>query len=243
MSTGIEAIRNDADYVCKSCIFGRQSVKPYNYYLPRGRYKIDVLYVNVVYLPIESFDSCRYFISIIDNQSQQSVTKPIQRRSDAPLVVQEFITYNSTPKCYTTLIIQDRGGKNISDSYKLQIRNRGIAIYLSSTEQYEQNGAAEAYNKAIEHKTQSTINYASPDLDPRYQSLVIEYGITYLRNRLLCRRLLVTLYEAQTGNKLYLSNIRIIGYKAYVYKLTAEIDKLIGSKANVQRLLRFKGNG
>lgn len=41
-------------------------------------------------------------------------------------------------------------------------------MYLSSTEQYKQNRAAEAYNKAIEYKTQSTINYASPDLDLRY---------------------------------------------------------------------------
>lgn len=106
-------------------------------------------------------------------------------------------------------------------------------MYLSSTEQYKQNGAAEAYNKAIEHKTQSTINYTSLDLDLRYQALVIKHGITYLRNRLLCRRLLVILYEVQTGNKLYLSNIRIIRYKAYVYKLTADIDKLIGSKAIV----------
>lgn len=67
MSTGIEAIRNDADCVYDSYIFGRQSTKLYNYYLPRGRHKIDVLHVNVVYLPIESFDGCRYFVSIIDN--------------------------------------------------------------------------------------------------------------------------------------------------------------------------------
>lgn len=59
MSTGIEAIRNDADCVYDSYIFGRQSAKPYNYYLPRGRHKIDVLYVDVVYLLIESFDGYR----------------------------------------------------------------------------------------------------------------------------------------------------------------------------------------
>lgn len=65
----------------------------------------------------------------------------------------------------------------------------------------------------------------------------------YIRNRLLYRRLTVTLYEAQTGNKLYLANIRIIRYKAYVYKLTANISKLVGTKARIERLLGFKGNG
>lgn len=69
MSTGIETIRNDTDYVCKSCVLGRQSVKLYNYYLPRGRYKIDVIYIDVAYLLIESFDSYKYFVSILDDYS------------------------------------------------------------------------------------------------------------------------------------------------------------------------------
>lgn len=123
----------------------------------------------------------------------------------------------------------------------MQTKSRGITYYLSSTEQYEQNSAAEAYNKAIEYKTQSTL-LSLPRLDLRYQSLVIEYRITYLRNRLPCRRLTVTLYEAQTGNKLHLANIRVIGCTAYVYKLTADINKLVGTKAKIERLLGFKGN-
>lgn len=131
----------------------------------------------------------------------------------------------------------------MGDRHTRWARNRGIALHLSTTEQHEQNGAAEAYNKAIEHKTQSTIAHALPDLDPRYWSPVIEHGITYLRNRSPCRRLPVTPYEAWTGNKPHLANIRVIGCKAYVHKLTADMDKLIGSKANVQRLLGFKGNG
>lgn len=167
---------------------------------------MDVIHVDVVYLLIEAFDGYRYFVSIIDDYIQQAVTKPIQRRSDVPLAVQEFITSNSTPECYVTLIIQDRGGKNIGESYVIQTKSRGITYYLSSTEQYEQNSAAEAYNKAIKHKTQSTL-LSLPRLNLRYQSLVIEHRITYLRNRLPCRRLIVTPYEVQIGNKLHLANI------------------------------------
>lgn len=66
MAIGIEATRNN-DCICESYILGRQTAKPHNYYLPRGRYKIDVLHVDVVYLPIESFDRCKYFVSIIDD--------------------------------------------------------------------------------------------------------------------------------------------------------------------------------
>lgn len=55
------------DYICKSYVLGRQSAKLYNYYLPRGRYKIDVIYVDVVYLLIEAFDRYRYFVSIIND--------------------------------------------------------------------------------------------------------------------------------------------------------------------------------
>lgn len=69
MSIGIETIRNNTDYVCKSYVLGRQSAKPYNYYLPRGRYKMDVIYTDVIYLLIESFDSCKYFVSILDDYS------------------------------------------------------------------------------------------------------------------------------------------------------------------------------
>lgn len=66
IAIGIEAIQNN-DYICKSYVLGRQSAKLYNYYLPRGRYKMDVLYVDVAHLLIESFDRCKYFVSIIDN--------------------------------------------------------------------------------------------------------------------------------------------------------------------------------
>lgn len=67
LSTGIETIRNDAHCICESCVLGRQSAKPYNYYLLRGRYKMDVIYVDVAYLPVESFDGCKYFVTIIDD--------------------------------------------------------------------------------------------------------------------------------------------------------------------------------
>lgn len=69
MSTGIETTRRDSDCICESCVLGRQSAKLHNYYLPRGRYKIDVIYTDVVYLLIESFDGCKYFVSILDDYS------------------------------------------------------------------------------------------------------------------------------------------------------------------------------
>lgn len=66
IAIGIEAIRNN-DCICESYVLGRQTAKLYDYHLPRGRYKIDVLYVDVVYSLIELFDRCKYFVSIIDN--------------------------------------------------------------------------------------------------------------------------------------------------------------------------------
>lgn len=65
MSTGIEALRVDCLY--ESCVLGRQTTKPYNYYLPRGRYKIDVIYVDVAHSLLEAFDGSKYFVSIIDD--------------------------------------------------------------------------------------------------------------------------------------------------------------------------------
>lgn len=69
MSIGIEAIRNNSDCIYKSCVLNRQSAKLHNYYLPRGRYKIDVIYTDVVYLLIELFDGYKYFVSILDDYS------------------------------------------------------------------------------------------------------------------------------------------------------------------------------
>lgn len=67
MSIGIESIRNDDYCICKSYVLDRQSAKLYNYYLLRGRYKIDVIHVDVAYLLVELFDGCRYFVTIIDD--------------------------------------------------------------------------------------------------------------------------------------------------------------------------------
>lgn len=69
MSIGIETTRNDDYCICKSYVLGRQLVKLYNYYLLRGRYKIDVIYIDVVYLPIELFDGYKYFVTIIDDST------------------------------------------------------------------------------------------------------------------------------------------------------------------------------
>lgn len=68
MSTGIEELRTD--YIYENCVLGRQVTKLYNSYLLRGRYKIDVIYVDVAYSPIELFDGYRYFVSIIDDFTQ-----------------------------------------------------------------------------------------------------------------------------------------------------------------------------
>lgn len=67
ISTGIETSRNDANCIYESYILGRQLAKPYNYYLPRGRYKMDVIYTDVVYLLVELFDGSKYFVSILDD--------------------------------------------------------------------------------------------------------------------------------------------------------------------------------
>lgn len=63
----MEPVRNNANCIYESCVLGRQTAKPHNYYLLRGRYKMDVIYVDVVYLPIEAFDGSKYFVTIIDD--------------------------------------------------------------------------------------------------------------------------------------------------------------------------------
>jgi hypothetical protein len=231
MATGMEATRPDGNCICEACVHGRHTQRPHKGHLPRGRHKMDIIHTDVAYSPVTSFDGKRYFVTIVDDFTQHGVTKAIAAKSEAPKVVQQFITDNSTPEAFTTLVIQDRGGENIGSDHAAWLRSRGIAMHNSDTEQHEQNGVAEAYNKTIEHKLQSSLHNSG--LDVRYWSWVIEHHTTYVRNRLLCRRLHITPHEAWTGRQPNLSNIRKLGSTVYVHKLQQEQQKLLGTKTKV----------
>jgi hypothetical protein len=78
---------------------------------------MDIVHTDVAYSPITSFDGKKYFVTMIDDFTQHGETKAIAAKSDAPQMVQQFITDNSTPEQFTTLIIQDRGGENLGSDH------------------------------------------------------------------------------------------------------------------------------
>jgi transposase InsO family protein len=239
IADGMEATKPDGNCICEACVLGRQTQRPHKGHLPRGRHKMDIIHTDVAYSPITSFDGKKYFVTMIDDFTQHGETKAIAAKSDAPQMVQQFITDNSTPEQFTTLIIQDRGGENLGSDHTAWLRSRGITMHNSDTEQHQQNGVAEAFNKTIEHKLQSSLQGSG--LDVRHWSWIIEHHTAYVRNRSPCRRLHITPYEAWTGQRPNLSNIRKLGSRVYVHKLQQEQQKLLGTKTKEQRLLGMKG--
>jgi hypothetical protein len=240
MADGMDKVHPDGVCICDTCARGRIKERPHNGTLRKGRWRMDVIHTDVAG-PIQTpgFNGCRYWVTFLDDFTQWAEVQAIKERSEVSDRLINFVERNTTPECKTSLIHQDRGGENLSDKTKAWAQHEGIEMSYTDTEQHQANGCAEVLNRIIEDKLTPTLLAAR--LDVRWWPYILEYGITYVRNRSPCARHGTTPYQAWTQVKPNLSNIRKIGSRAFVMRPSTKRSKVVTPKADEQKLLGFKG--
>jgi Zn ribbon nucleic-acid-binding protein len=238
MSTGMDA--TVALCPCEACAQGRSRETPHQTPIKRGTYPMEFLHTDVGGPFAEAgYDGSRYWVTVLDDFTQLADISAIQRKSDAPEVIQRFIRHHETPERRCKRFRMDLSGENRKKLFQLWLTDRGVHLEPTTTDQHQQNGAAEVLNAIVMDKLHPTM--ISSGLDLKYWPEVVK-TVAYLRNRSPSSVIKKTPYEAWFGVKPDLSHIRRLGSTAYRLIPADLRRKLVDPKTETCRLLGYDGD-
>lgn len=157
-----------------------------------------------------------YFVTFIDDFTRYTVIYPIRRKDE---VFDHFQTYKAWAETSTGKRIRclrsDGGGEYNSNTFDEFLRTCGITRQVTPAYTPEHNGVAERANRTLMEMVRSMLHNAH--LPHGFWGLALATA-TYLRNRSPTRALQqMTPYEAWTGRKPSLKDLRVFGCLAYVH--------------------------
>lgn len=249
MVDGMDAQQPDGRCICEACVLGRQHERPHSGSLRTGEYPMDVVHTDIAGPFETAFDGTRYWVTHLDDYSQFAQVTPLKTKDEVFEHTRNFIDRYERLERRCRLIIQDRGGENVSHDYTGWAYDRAIELQYSDTDQHQANGKAERLNRSIEERLQPSL--ISSGLDPRYWSEVVVHHTTVVYNYSPCTKHQSTRWELFMGTRPNISHLRTLGSTVYVLKTPnqqqTEIDgftgrKVTGKKSAIGKLLGFKGH-
>ncbi len=238
MSKGMTKLINA--HPCKDCILRRMKEKPHNKSSPHGEYHLEYIHTDIAGpFPVVGHDGCQYWVTFLDDATQLSTTIPITHKSKMFTELQKFLAKYKRPerRCYRIRL--DDSGENRGSKFREWSAQRGISIEVTTTDQQEQNGAAESLNRVIMDKLHPTV--LSAHLDKKWWPEIL-LTVNYLRNLSPSSVIRKTPYKGWYGKKPDLSHLRIIGCTAYTKKIESKRRKLADEKAFPCKLLGYDGD-
>ncbi len=156
MSTGMTKLINA--HPCTDCILGRMKEKQHNKSSPRGEYPLEYINTDIAGpFPVVGYKGCRYWVTFLDDATQLSTTIPITHKSKMLTELQKFQAKYERPERRCHRISLDDSGENRGSKFREWSAQREISIKVTTTDQNEQNDAAESLNRVI--MDDSTLHY------------------------------------------------------------------------------------
>ena len=158
----------------------------------------------------------RYYVLFIDDFSRFTVVFPIVHKSD---VLDRFLTFQAWAETLTGAPLRtlrtDGGGEYGSQEFDRHLNAKGIARQRTPPYTPQHNGVAERANRTLMDEVRAHL--ISANMPDQFWALALQAAV-YLRNRSPTRALTgMTPYEAFTGRRPSLSNLRVWGCLAYVH--------------------------
>ncbi|KAH7464999.1 hypothetical protein FOMA001_g17187 [Fusarium oxysporum f. sp. matthiolae] len=225
--SGIKALRGMAHGIhpilrgqnCEPCIAGKQKERPHRKSIRKGTY------------PLE----CVVFV---DDFTRMGWAYAVKEKSEFTRRFKHLLDTYERPERRCHYLHVDQGGENRSNQLCTLCDNKGITIYYTATDQHEQNGIAEAFNRVLQEKVTPTLERSNL---PRKLWPYILYAAVYIRNRSPNKALNKTPYEAWFGDKPDLSHLRVIDANGWAILPSAKRQKL-RAKTIQCRLLGYQGS-
>lgn len=239
--TGMDDAQEDGRCMCEPCVKGRMTERPHTGKISPGRHPLDLIHTDVAGpIKVIGHDKSRYWVTGLDDFTQWAEVEPLQHRSQAFSHIQRFVERNELPERRCRRIRLDRGGENISREFAMWVYDKGIELEVTDMEHHQANGCAESLNRILDSKLHPTL--LSSRISEAFWPPVVKYGIAYVRNLSPSTIIDTTSYEAWTGRRPDVLNIRKIGSQAFVLNPQRTRTKVVGIKASEGQPLGFKGH-
>eukprot|EP00168_Porphyra_purpurea_P012906 TRINITY_DN3465_c0_g1_i4.p1 TRINITY_DN3465_c0_g1~~TRINITY_DN3465_c0_g1_i4.p1 ORF type:complete len:489 (-),score=103.08 TRINITY_DN3465_c0_g1_i4:3938-5206(-) len=228
-----------AGAICRPCVEGKMTRAPF----PASESTTEIM--ELVHSDVSgpfppSVGGSRYFVTLLEPCTGIKMAVPVAKKSDVGMVIQENIP-----------VLERKSGKRVkrfrtdgAKEYKTKRLNEWYAqkgITHEETPPYspERNGVAERVNRTIKERARAALIDANAP-DELWAEAVA--AAVYVLNRSPCTGRDVTPWEALTGSKPDVSNIRVWGSAAYALK-PAKQQRGLNSETDVGVMVGYSQAG
>ncbi|EGU71915.1 hypothetical protein FOXB_17576, partial [Fusarium oxysporum f. sp. conglutinans Fo5176] len=203
---------------------GKQKERPHRKSIRKGTYPLECVHADIAGpFPDTAYDGSRYWVVFVDDFTRMGWAYAVKEKSEFTRRFKHLLDTYERPERRCHYLHVDQGGENRSDQLCTLCDNKGITIYYTATDQHEQNGIAEAFNRVLQEMVTPTLERSNL---PRKLWPYILYAAVYIRNRSPNKALNKTPYEAWFGDKPDLSHLRVIGANGWAILPSAKRQKL-----------------
>lgn len=230
LADGMKLDKCQIKQVCESCVKGKISRKPFPEKSKTASDRpLDLIHSDLCGpMSTATPGGRKYVMTLIDDYSKYTYSYLLTLKSQAELVIRQFIEYCETqfgrkPKIFRS----DRGGEYIGQSLKEYLKNNGIEVQQTIPYTPEQNGLAERKNRYLMEAVRTML------IDARLSNTYWGEAVmtaTYLQNRLPTRTRTKTPYELWFNKRPDISNLKAFGCRAYAH-IPKELRKKLHPKA------------
>jgi len=173
----------------------------------------------------KSLGGGEYFLTFIDDCTRYVWVYILKRKEE---VFEKFVQWKNLVEKQSgksvKILRTDNGGEYKSKTFANFLSAEGIRHEYTVPKTPEQNGVSERMNRTLVEAVRSMLSHS--ELPDKFWAEALSTAV-YLRNRSLTRALCnITPYEAYTGVKPNVSNLRIFGCIAYAHVPKDERKKL-----------------
>ena len=197
---------------CESCIYGKQSKKPF----PKGKSRRASCSLEIVHADLcgpmqtKSFGGSKYFLLFIDDSTRMSWVYFLQLKSETFQAFKKFkaLVEKQSGNCIKTLRT-DRGGEFLSHEFVEFCEEQGLHRELTAPYTPEQNGVAERKNRSVVEMARSLLKAKElPNVFWAEGVATAVYLLNLSPTKVVPNQ---TPYEAWSGRKPSVSHLKVFG--------------------------------
>ena len=178
--------------------------------------------------PVESLGGYKYFLTFIDDFTHYTWTYLLVNKSDVAKIFQEFLSSVELESGQLVKILRTDGGREYLGAVSDLLKSKGIKHQTTTPYTPQQNGVSERMNRTLCETMRCMMHDGNLPQSLWGEAIMT---VTYLRNR--CPTSVLkdkTPYEAWTGKRPDISNLRAFGCVAYKHVPDEKRDKLAKSE-------------
>ncbi|KXJ70180.1 hypothetical protein RP20_CCG024584 [Aedes albopictus] len=217
LATGVKIRKCNVNHDCECCMEGKMTRLPFPKQTGAQSTRMLELIHTDVCGPMNTVTpgGARYFMTIIDDFTRFCVVYFLEKKSEVPDKIEEFVQMAETRFGKRPAVIRaDNGGEYRSRRLGSFYRQKGITAQFTAAYSPQQNGIAERKNRSLVEMAR--IEHEHYTMDYKYWAEAVNTA-NYVQNMLPTRATEKIPYEAWYTRKPDLKHMHIFGCSAFVH--------------------------